>query len=1087
MSDVFQPLNYTQSFLNPAAASANNLAGVSGFGQQTINDLYRSGGGFGQQTNYYSALGANQLAQVRSSWENPYKYGGVPASLAYEGATYNGPPQTSTFGGAYNGPIATLNNPSWFTSIEGPGWGGGLSSGGLGGFSFPQPQQSGPGIDWGSIGRAAAEFGGGSPGGLSSLGGLGGAPYTPSPGAGALDWTKLGSGLFGGSRASADTTPAPSPRTDPAPGMTMPGGLGSPMSVPQQPQQPQPPSSRSVFETGAPPITGVGGLPLGGGVGGGGLDWGKVMELPYTRAAEPQRGMLGEPVTEPYNPYFGVTSPYNPRSGGEVVGSEAKPEAASTGGALTPGGGLPAADLAEDARARLAKLMGGTGTPTGRTAESAREAGGAVIPPPAEAAAEKVPFPQPRPAAADERVDTGVRGRQNALETLRKELQASDLFMTSGYRDPTNPLSQAFPQSAHAQGRAFDVRARTPEQADTAIGQIRELLNARGLQEGTDYRIIDEVRNPSRHATGPHVHTQFTEQGMQKYQQQVYQDPNPPRPPANIPVPIPQVGPGAALAPEDARATLAAMTAAAAPDEIAGATPLGFGSSRGAGTAAMREAYPDVPAGIFTGNFARPESGDLVGKGFPAGLVQRFEDLPDITPPAPGWGDWFGNIGKQFGNPLVSPAQGGDRTEAVENLKKLGEHFGVNQWSQELDIGYPEQMKSMPENVRLNLLTAAHNTGGSIMRDPGIEDAIKAQRWDVVDSLSRSASALADTGGRGIDIQFGTGNPDFRGYSDEFNKALEQSRQTDPDLGTGPAMQATRAELAQLAGPSMADFQSPANDYSAFQAGWGNPFLRTGGGRPDFNAGGEVNPATGQPGTSFYPGRNAFDLGPNYNYQQQQADLQFQRAPYMQQIENSPALQSRIVATMLSELGTSATDRDYAALVETLFNRAAATGKFDISSPTLLFEGSGGKQYYEGFKDQNAKQRANEAQAWTNAEDPDVQSRLLDIVRQVGLGGSNVADLPTDNASRGVAAIDTRNPAGWGETLNYVTQPFPGGPEFYLRKDDPRPGAVPSGPERGTSTRDYVGGANVDAIRNWYSAATGKPWAPAPSPPWPSR
>ena len=130
-----------------------------------------------------------------------------------------------------------------------------------------------------------------------------------------------------------------------------------------------------------------------------------------------------------------------------------------------------------------------------------------------------------------------MRGRQDALATLKKELQASDLIMTSGYRDPNHPLSLANPTSAHSQGRAFDVRAQTTEQGDAAQAQIRTLLNARGLVEGQDYRIIDEVRNPSPWATGKHIHTQFTDEGMQKYQQNVYQDPNPPRPPADIPFP----------------------------------------------------------------------------------------------------------------------------------------------------------------------------------------------------------------------------------------------------------------------------------------------------------------------------------------------------------------------------------------------------------------------------------------------------------------------------------------------------------------------------------------------------------------------
>jgi hypothetical protein len=567
--------------------------------QNVLNNLYGGGAnaGFGRLTDYYSQLGANQLSGIGST--NPYGVFSNTGQSARAPAFNQGAIDNFvTGGGGFNFPSV----PNYSGGVGGSyGLGEGLGSSGFnttamqnlfGNWNAPQPQ-----IDW---------TGGGGGGGLfSSLGGLGGAPYTPSPGGSALDWTHLFGGGGGGARA------------DPYPNMAMPGGLSSPMTLPQQqpldygslfgrgvggtggapetpqPSAPSPPEGRlaslgglggapytpqpggssfdwtklfgggaeaapaaptppaagsSVFDTGAPPITGVEGAgAVGGGRGVGGLGQGDTTGAPYTAPAEPNRYPLtGPPVTEAYNPYFDVTSPYSPRSGGEVV---------------APGGGLTATDLSEQARTRLADLMAGAKEPTPdeifagdksvptegqpAVAELLGEAGrGGMVGRPADPydkLAEAIPLPRPRPAGAPA-AESDLRSRQEALNTLKQELQTNDLVMTSGYRDPTNPLSRANPASAHSQGRAFDVRARTPEQADAAMNQIRGLLNPRGLVEGQDYRIIDEVRHPSGWATGPHVHTQFTEEGMRKYQQQVYRDPfpdaNPPRPPADIPVPI---------------------------------------------------------------------------------------------------------------------------------------------------------------------------------------------------------------------------------------------------------------------------------------------------------------------------------------------------------------------------------------------------------------------------------------------------------------------------------------------------------------------------------------------------------------------
>jgi hypothetical protein len=115
------------------------------------------------------------------------------------------------------------------------------------------------------------------------------------------------------------------------------------------------------------------------------------------------------------------------------------------------------------------------------------------------------------------RVDNSVEGRKAALQVATNEMRKAGLTITSEYRSPEHPLSRANPHSAHSQGLAFDTRAHTTAESDAAQATIRATMAARGLQEGRDYKIIDEVRHPSGWATGPHVHTQFTPEGSARF------------------------------------------------------------------------------------------------------------------------------------------------------------------------------------------------------------------------------------------------------------------------------------------------------------------------------------------------------------------------------------------------------------------------------------------------------------------------------------------------------------------------------------------------------------------------------------------
>lgn len=71
--------------------------------------------------------------------------------------------------------------------------------------------------------------------------------------------------------------------------------------------------------------------------------------------------------------------------------------------------------------------------------------------------------------------------------------------VTSGKRDPNSRLGRANPRSFHNIGQAWDV-APIP-------GMTFDQYRDRVKQDGWNVReAIDEVKNPSRHATGPHWH-----------------------------------------------------------------------------------------------------------------------------------------------------------------------------------------------------------------------------------------------------------------------------------------------------------------------------------------------------------------------------------------------------------------------------------------------------------------------------------------------------------------------------------------------------------------------------------------------------
>jgi hypothetical protein len=108
-----------------------------------------------------------------------------------------------------------------------------------------------------------------------------------------------------------------------------------------------------------------------------------------------------------------------------------------------------------------------------------------------------------RPTAAE------VAANLPGLQAAKQLTLGAGLEVTSDYR-------RGGGTSMHGHARALDIRAHTIREADERMATIRATYGKAGLAEGDDYNILDEVRNPSAHATARHLHVSFTPSGLRK-------------------------------------------------------------------------------------------------------------------------------------------------------------------------------------------------------------------------------------------------------------------------------------------------------------------------------------------------------------------------------------------------------------------------------------------------------------------------------------------------------------------------------------------------------------------------------------------
>jgi hypothetical protein len=1157
--------------------------------QNTLSQLYGAGAnqGFGQQTANYAALGAAYGRAVPLSPGAMYMFSDTGQSAQAPAFNQGAINNFATGGGGFNFPSV----PNYSGGIGGSyGLGEGLGSSGFNTTSLQNlfgnwnaPSQ--PSLDWltlfsgGGGARADPYPGMAMPGGLNA----------PMSGSG-LDW----GGLFGGGAA----------RADPYPGMAMPGGLGSPMVAPQQPptdfgslfgrgvggtsgapETPQPaapsfdvprslaqpsltdygapptlpsfdwtklfggggggaatettaPRSSSVFDTGAAPIIGTQDTgSLGGGAGIGGLDTGRAIGAPYMQAAEPQRGMLQEPVTEAYNPYFGVTSPYSPGAGDQGAGA---PMDTRTG-TLAPGGGLTAADLSEQARARLAELMNapkepgpdeifagdkpapteGQPAPEDLPGEAGR--GGMVGRPdterPAAAAADA---PRPKVALGTTGDELGYlpgRGAQDlkgvnprfakALQEYAQQYNASqdqyDLVLRSGQLGRT--------KGEHAGGNAVDInlvdrrngeRLTDYQTRDPVVfkayqdnaNQFHQFLQQNYPDLAAQHRWGGYFSGPAglygaqdimHHDIGGARHGMAGgswQQGLNQQQADLYELPygggtKTPYPQFNFdwsnapikdvgPMPLTYKSPGGGSVYQYDPATGQKVNIPLTVDPRTGKSSMGELASR-----------DFVPAASVERPAEAPSSESRVNQG--QNVAPPPADIPD--PRVVGGG--FNALDAAAGPSGVEKAQT-FLNRSLESILQQHSPENLGRAGFVMDIKQPLR-EALNGPFGGAILSGLQPKLGSVGLTQS--DFTKA----VADPRARFGGEFGGMGGELPSPGAFTPFEGFRPSADFENRTTEQlgrdqlaelqargtSYEPGPEvaptplgtaLGLGdlplPTPAATFAERftgepAPAAAPTPAA-PSTAGEYSIFDM-------------PP----GELNPYTGQagPDPAFrytspygYGGGIGTDFAGDQQVNQQKAEgeLQFQRAPMVSQLEDNEGTRNKLFATMVDEMGTGASDQAYAAVAESLFNRAAAAGNFDeLDKATFLGGKTKEEKYYEGQQGPGGRKDTTMGSAYLDKlgivqKDPALQARLWEIVQQVA-AGSNVSNFATDNASAAVARNALAKLATQGESFTTRSPDYgkiEG--ESFFRKDNPM------GTTGRHSAEDFIGKGPQDATRAWY-------------------
>jgi len=952
--------------------------------QNVLNNLFNTpggGGGFGRATDYYSALGAQYSAAGMSPYgvfseggrggggASPYQTS--PGVWDTGASPFQGGGGSSGLGGSiydFGGGLGSLGASPYQTTPN-------VFDTGSRGFQFP----GAGGIDWGGLANTARQS---TPDYSSMFAGMGGGfgnAYQSQP---AVDW----GGLFGGSGGA---------RADPYPGMAMPGGLNSPMTVPEQPasqpqatadpypgmtmrgglnapmnfQQQQPidygslfgqavggtaggqPSGASVFDTGAAPVVGTEDTTRYGG--GFGIDTDKF-ELPYTAPATPQYPSTGPAVGEAYNPYYGVTSPSGERSGGELVG---------------PGGGLSATDLSGKARDQLAEYMRGAGTgpptsdiPENATADELAKRAAAAV-------------PQPDAEIAGEAGRGGMTGRPEATDPYEKLAEAIPLprARPEGADVPRPPAS--IPATTEAERRAYQEPPRPPE-------DIR--LSGPTLK-GVNPRLVAAVEG------------------------------------------------GATFLPPGYHIEL-----------VSGKEPREFGYHPGGTAIDVRIVGPDgaIPhkgedtTGMYT----------LLARGVKTWAAQN----DPATAGQLGYGGAFGTRGGRPGEvpDLMHYDLGGSRGQMrpdvqFGNLKPLSE----------------AERNAMPAYIPL-LGADQVPLDGRVPTGSGTRAPVAPMQFgggfggDEFSGQMPSPGAFYDYPGfrqQGEDVESRIFEPSGR---DQLARLQAESL---PEVASTP--------LGRDLGLESRDLQEPAPTPLALDLGW-NDIGRTAAASSAPSAAAEY--PTYAEFLPYYPPGQATQnqlAGSEYSTLSQQQDLAAQRTPLLQMLEEDPASMRTLAALVNSEVGGASKEHQMA-FIESVFNKIASGAEGpaqfqNLVNRNMTFENLFNSKYYQPIRDQTMGREYAKIDS-----DPGYYNDLKNMIRAVAYHGTNIGNLPTENASNVPGGQQMATEALRNQSLGLRLPLGRSGEEVLTRKD-----------VLGTGMGDAY---PVPQIREWYNRLT--PTVPAINP-----
>ena len=786
----------------------------------------------------------------------------------------------------------------------------------------------------------------------------------------------------GGTPEWSTLFPSDGSRADPYPGMTPPGGLGQPMTLPPQ-------TASEPFSMPSESKQGVGGANYQGP--GSGLDWSTLWGGDKTAAApqQPQEKSQDRPVSETSQ---GTDRGLDPNYWTEVFGGRSPSTDYKTfqgpGSGASGGGGLDtdvssanktAAQLAEDARARLSGIIGSP--ETAKVAEEAAKEGRSLIP----------YHRSSQDVEPTDRLGRPLRPEENAPRPPATVGKGLGFLEGRSDRDLKNVRPDAvqatreFARLYNASQDKYDMVLRAGE------GRHTEGQHTRG--EALDFNLIDRrtgQRLNDYQTRDPVVFSAYQDHANQFHQ---FLEQNYPK--------------------------------------LAATHRWGGYFSGGVGTYGAQDImHHDFEGGSMAGGSWKGGLGQAAadywqlptggGTKTPWPQFNLFPNDPEI-PPALSYKSPSGTRVYQQ-DPITGeryyPAMGGKH-----NLGQVGPY-------QNLSPGPPRPPGDVP-------IAGAAPPGFADMSKPSAEGPVASTYWKIPDEgtpewnqqVYEGRRGLGGISPRGPETVSGLEHfTDFRpseNVIDRRNENLGRDELTAlkargtyypamPDtapitplgsalgletlrntpLGPGGAFKpgetlprviadpfdAGYNEIDAMADqPSMANFPSPSTDYGLFQQ---DPSYQYRTMEPRIGAGMQRQ-------FEDYPG--------DFTPQVQQRQLQQQNAQNMQALESNPAQLDNVLGMMLGEAGRGANaSEERIMLAETIFNRAAQTGQ------PIIDVLNSGRTNPRGYYPDSWRNMPGNLE-YLNSH-PEVREQLLRELRTAGYGGSTLSNLATHNASRGVGA-----------------------------------------------------------------------------------